>query len=174
MREKLEQSIEKLKAGDNSAFDFIYERTHLSVYYAVLYIVKDKMHAEDLLQETFVKAIRNLHQYEAGTNFAAWLRTIGKSLAYNFLKKNRRETPTDFDAESYKYGTYETQLPYIFDVAAKLLSETEYEILMLCQVSGYKRREVAAMLGLPVGTVTWKNNEALKKLKNHLQKEGGV
>ena len=100
MREKLEQSIEKLKAGDHSAFDFIYERTHLSVYYAVLYIVKDKMHAEDLLQETFVKAIRNLHQYEAGTNFAAWLRTIGKSLAYNFLKKNRRETPTDFDAES--------------------------------------------------------------------------
>lgn len=44
---------------------------------------------------------------------------------------------------------------------------------MLCQVSGYKRREVSEMLGIPIGTVTWKNNEALKKLKAYLQKEGG-
>ena len=57
--------------------------------------------------------------------------------------------------------------------AAKLLKEDEYEILMLCQVAGYRRREVAQMLGMPIGTVTWKNNEALKKLKAHLKKEGG-
>ena len=43
---------------------------------------------------------------------------------------------------------------------------------MLCQVAGYKRREVAAMLQMPVGTVTWKNNEALKKLRKYLEKEG--
>ena len=45
---------------------------------------------------------------------------------------------------------------------------------MLCQVAGYKRREVSEMLRLPVGTVTWKNNEALKKLKAFLVKEGGL
>ena len=44
---------------------------------------------------------------------------------------------------------------------------------MLCRLSGYKRREVAAMLALPVGTVTWKYSEALKKLKAYLIKEGG-
>ena len=43
---------------------------------------------------------------------------------------------------------------------------------MLCHVAGYKRREVAEMMDLPVGTVTWKNNEALKKLKQYLKKEG--
>ena len=43
---------------------------------------------------------------------------------------------------------------------------------MLCQVSGYKRREVAAMLNLPIATVTWKNNRALKKLKEYIKKEG--
>ena len=62
-------------------------------------------------------------------------------------------------------------MPYIFDVAAKILTDEEYQIVMLCQVSGYKRREVADMLDMPIGTVTWKNNEALKKLKNHLEKE---
>ena len=43
---------------------------------------------------------------------------------------------------------------------------------MLCQVAGYKRREVAEMLDMPIGTVTWKNNEALKKLRQHLGGEG--
>ena len=169
---KLERYIERLKGGDNSAFDYIYEQTNRPVYFAVLYIVRDKMYAEDLLQETYVRAITNLGQYKAGTNFSAWLCTIGKSLALNHIKKYKREVFTDFDGESYKYGSQETDLPYIFDVAAKILAEDEYEILMLCQVAGYKRREVAEMLSLPIGTVTWKNNEALKKFKNHLLKEG--
>lgn len=45
---------------------------------------------------------------------------------------------------------------------------------MMCQIAGYKRREVAAMLDMPIGTVTWKNNEALKKLRKALETEGGV
>lgn len=170
----LERHIERLKGGDSSAFDYIYEQTNRSVYFAALYIVRDKMYAEDILQETYIRAMTSLGQYKSGTNFTAWLCTIGKSIALNHVKKYKREVPTDFDADSYKYGGTETQLPYIFDVAASILTADEYEILMLCQVAGYKRREVAAMLGMPIGTVTWKNNEALKKLKRHLQREGGV
>ena len=79
---------------------------------------------------------------------------------------------TDFSEQAWKYGTHEHELPYIFDLAAKVLAEDEYEILMLCQTAGYKRREVAAMLNIPIGTVTWKNNEALKKLRNILEQEG--
>ena len=89
-------------------------------------------------------------------------------------KKHKREIPTDFEAEAYKFGSAEAAIPYIFDLAARVLTEEEYRILMLCQVSGYKRREVAQMLGIPIGTVTWKNNEALKKLKKQMEKEGGV
>ena len=51
------------------------------------------------------------------------------------------------------------------------MNEDEYQIVMLCQVAGYKRREVASKLNIPIGTVTWKNNEALKKLKQYLEKE---
>ena len=66
----------------------------------------------------------------------------------------------------FHFGTLEENL--------KFAAEDEYQILMLCQVAGYKRREVSEMLRLPVGTVTWKNNEALKKLKAFLVKEGGL
>lgn len=169
---RLERHLQRLKEGDNAAFDYIYEQTNRSVYFAVLYIVRDKMYAEDILQETYIRAIKSLEQYSPGTNFTAWLCTIGKSLALNHIKKYRREISTDFDADSYKYGSSETHLPFIFELAAKVLAEDEYEILMLCQVAGYKRREVAEMLSIPIGTVTWKNNEALKKLRDHLDKEG--
>ncbi len=172
MQDKLEKHVARLKHGDMSAFDYVYERTNKTVYFTALYIVRDKMHAEDVLQETYVRALSVLAQYRDGTNFTAWLRTIGRSLALNHLKKSAREVPTDFEAEAYKYGTSETELPVIFDTASKILNEEEYEIIMLCHVAGYKRREVAEMLGMPVSTVTWKNNEALGKLKRHLEKEG--
>ena len=171
--DKLEKKVAELKGGDRRAFDYIYEHTNRSVYFSVLYIVRDKMYAEDILQDTFVRAINNLSQYREGTNFVDWLISIGKSLALNHIKRQAREVPTDFDAEAYRYGTTHTELPFIFDAAAKILAEDEYEIIMLCQVAGYKRREVAEMLGIPLGTVTWKNNEALKKLKAYLIKEGG-
>ena len=171
--EKLERKIADLKAGNSRAFDYIYEQTNRSVYFAILYIVRDKMYAEDILQETYVRALRALGTYAAGTNFIGWLTAIGKNLALNHVKRAKREVSTDFETDAYKFGSGEAEIPYIFDIAAKILAEDEYEILMLCQVSGYKRREVSEMLGIPIGTVTWKNNEALKKLKAYLQKEGG-
>lgn len=172
--EKLEKYVKRLKEGDARAFDYIYEHTHKSVYFAAFYILRDKMHAEDVLQETFVRALSALGQYREGTNFTAWLCAVGKSIALNRLKKTAREIPSDFAAEPHGYGAHETELPFIFDLAAKVLSEEEYEIVMLCQVAGYKRREVAEMLGMPIGTVTWKNNEALAKLRKRLQTEGCV
>ena len=168
---KLEKHIDALRAGDLRAFDALYEQTNRTVYFAALYIVRDKMHAEDILQETYVRALRSLDSYTPGTNFTAWLTRIAKNLALNHVKSAKRTNPTDFQEDSYKYGTQETHLPYVFDVAAKVLSEEEYNILMLCHVAGYKRREVAQMLQMPIGTVTWKNNEALKKLKKVLSEE---
>lgn len=173
-KEKLECHVRLLKEGDTSAFDYVYERTHRSVYFAALYVLHDKMLAEDAMQEAFVRAISVIGQYREGTNFTAWITTIGRSIALNSLKKRSREVATDFHESPDRYGSTEFEMPYIFDLAAKVLDEEEYEIVMLCQVAGMKRREVAEMMGMPIGTVTWKNNEALKKLKNKLQSEDGV
>ncbi len=172
--EKLERYVSRLKAGDAAAFDHIYELTHRAVYFAVFYILRDKMLAEDVLQETYVRALSSLGQYREHTNFTAWLTTVGKSIALNLLKKRAREVATDFNEDPHSLGTRETELPFIFDLAGKVLSEEEYEIVMLCQVAGYKRREVAEMLGIPLSTVTWKNNEALKKLRAKLDEEDGI
>lgn len=168
---KLERKIQNLKKGDLKAFDYVYDYTNHIVYFSILKIVKDKTCAEDILQDTFIRALSCLSQYKENTNFVGWICTIGKSLAMNHLKKYRHEVNIDFDLETYDYNSRENELPYIFDIATKILSEDEYKIIMLCHVSGYKRREVSEMLDIPIGTVTWKNNEALKKLKQYLEKE---
>ena len=59
----------------------------------------------------------------------------------------------------------------LIDFAMRNLSETEFRILMLCELDGFKRREVARMLGMPLSTVTWHYRQALKLLKNLLEKE---
>ena len=51
---KLERKIEKLKKGDLEAFDYIYDCTNRIVYFSILKIVRDKMYAEDILQNTFI------------------------------------------------------------------------------------------------------------------------
>ena len=149
INDKLERKIIKLKNGDMSAFDYVYKHTNRSVYFTALYIVRDKMTAEDVLQETFIKAVSSIGQYKSGTNFTAWITSVGRSIALNHIKKRRREILTDFE-------------------------EDEYRIVMMCQVAGYKRREAAELLDMPIGTVTWKFNEAIKKLKQNLEKEEGA
>ena len=79
--EHLEKNVEALRQGNTRAFDLIYERTNRAAYFTILYLVHDKMHAEDILQETYLRAMRSLAQYRAGTNFTAWLCTIARSLA---------------------------------------------------------------------------------------------
>lgn len=75
-KEKLERHVRLLKEGDTSAFDYVYERTHRSVYFAALYVLHDKMLAEDAMQEAFVRAISVIGQYREGTNFTAWITTM--------------------------------------------------------------------------------------------------
>ncbi len=174
INDKLERKIIKLKNGDMSAFDYVYKHTNRSVYFTALYIVRDKMTAEDVLQETFIKAVSSIGQYKSGTNFTAWITSVGRSIALNHIKKRRREILTDFEEDEYRYGREDADVPYIFDLAAKILTEEEYRIVMMCQVAGYKRREAAELLDMPIGTVTWKFNEAIKKLKQNLEKEEGA
>lgn len=166
-----DQMVAVYLQGDTRAFDAIYEATNRTLYFRILYVVGDKQAAQDILHDTYLQAMTHLQSYRTGTNFMAWLSQIGRNLSLNHIKKRQREVLTDF-ADDFRYGTQEQECPYVFDLARRVLSEEEYQIVMLCQVAGYKRREVAQKLDMPLSTVTWKNNQALHKLQQHLQEDG--
>lgn len=83
----LDKLIKRLKNGDSSAFDEIYNQTRKSVYYVALSILRDKPLAEDVMQTTYIRVLKNLNSYTIGTNALAWIVKIAKNEALN-LKKN--------------------------------------------------------------------------------------
>lgn len=93
-----------------------------------------------------------------------------KNEALNLKKKRGHEIYIDEKANLAVFGTAQTDdYGLLTDLARRLLPQDEFEILMLVAAAGYKRREIADMLGIPVSTVTWKFNCATEKMRKALK-----
>ena len=161
--------VYKVKQGDEDAFAKLYQQTHKGVFSYSYSIVQNYHVAEDITQETFIKVKQNVHRYKDNTNFSAWLLQIAKNLSFNYLSKAKRESVTDdFSA----YGV-DPKVDEMAEVLNKALDIDERQIVVLHAVAGYKHREIAEILGKPVGTVTWMYKNALAKLKKYLTQEVG-
>ncbi|MDD4316324.1 MAG: sigma-70 family RNA polymerase sigma factor [Clostridia bacterium] len=169
--QSLDRYIIKLKNGDSNAFNYIYDKTNKAVFFAIYNVLKDREKTKDVMQETYLTAYNKIDMYNLGTNFIAWIVVMGKRLALNELKKYGKEFNVDFSENESLYGEYSMQDNYdtsTLDTARKVLKPDEYEILVYCAISGYKRREVAKIMNIPIGTVTWKYNNAIKRIKEEL------
>ncbi len=170
MEKNVNKLMKKLKDGDLSAFELLYETASKSVYYMALSVLKDSFAAEEVMQDTFIRALNNLDKLDENMNAMNWLLTISKNLAINRYRKMKREVAVD-PADLLDSRVHCDEDGSLIDFAMRNLSETEFRILMLCELDGFKRREVARMLGMPLSTVTWHYRQALKLLKNLLEKE---
>lgn len=161
----------RLKQGDESAFDYVYDNTYKVVYFTAHSILRNRQSAEDVMQDVYVKALWSIGSYSDG-NALAWLTTIARRLAINEYNKRKREVPTEFDETSLGSATLPDDDEIgLLSLAEEILSEEEFKIVVMCAVAGYKRREVAKLLDMPTSTVTYKYQEALKTLRKKL--EGG-
>ena len=169
----LDNFIKRFINGDASAFDEIYNRTRKSVYYVALSVLRDKALAEDVMQTTYMRILKNIQGYTLGTNASAWIIKIAKNEAINIKKIRMREQSVDEYDNLTLFGVSEPDTyGELTDLAKRLLSDDEFLILMLVTACGYKRKEIAKMLDMPIPTVTWKYQNALLKMRNTLEKEG--
>lgn len=170
----LEKSLCELGNGNETAFDIIYQETSKAVFHIILSVLRNRAQAEDCMQEVYMTIFYKASQYQTGTNPKAWICTIAKNTALNFYKKNQREICYDIVDYSDIFVSKDTlenrEEIHLIRAALKELPAEDYQIVMLCEVAGYKRREVAKILDMPIGTVTWKRNNALKILKTYLEK----
>lgn len=135
-----------------------------SLYGTALRLTRNEADAQDLVQDTYVKAFRSRKQFEAGTNLKAWLFTI----LHNTYRNRRRDSgrdPVDVDSERVDLAapvdpaaTPEQQMirdamePELQD-ALDELPEAFREAVWLRDVEEFPYAEIAEMLGIPVGTV---------------------
>ena len=169
----LDKFIKKFMNGDASAFDEIYNRTRKSVYYVSLSILRDKALAEDVMQTTYLRVLKNIQSYALGTNASAWIIKIAKNEAINMKKVRMREQSVDEYENPTLFGVNEPDTYVeLIDLAKRLLADDEFSILMLVTACGYKRKEIGKMFDMPTPTVTWKYQNALLKIRNALEKGG--
>ncbi|GGH34683.1 RNA polymerase sigma-70 factor, ECF subfamily [Cribrihabitans marinus] len=124
--------------------------------------------ADDIVQDTIVKAWSNFDKFEPGTNLRAWLFTILRNTFYSHTRKRKREVadPDGIHAGqlSAKPG-HDGRLAFNdFRVAFAELSAEHREVLILVGASGFSYEDVADMTGVAVGTVKSRANRARARL----------
>ena len=129
-------------------------------------LTSDPAAAEDLVQETLMRAWRGFDQFRGGTNARAWLFRILLNTFYGQGRKGHLTLvplgETDRAGTSGNHGTFE-----ITDALAKLPVE-QRTVLMLGAVEGFTCREISEMLHIPMGTVMSRLSRARQALRTHL------
>ncbi len=167
---ELENLLSKIAEGDNDAFAQAYEKTKASVYGFSLSILKNEHDAQDILQNCFVKIHSAAAGYIPKGKPMAWILTITKNLCFDLLKERKRNSNSYENDAMFSFEEINEDKLFIRQ-CMDLLHTEEREILMLHAVAGFKHRETAELLKMPVGTVLSKYNRAIKKIQECI--EGG-
>jgi RNA polymerase sigma-70 factor (ECF subfamily) len=131
--------------------------------------------ADDLVQETLLRALANINSFQPGTNMSAWLFTILRNLFRSEYRKRRREVE---DADGSYAETLKTQPEQTsrvefeeFRQALSKLPEDQREALILVGASGFSYEEAADICGCAVGTIKSRVNRARTRLAQLLSIE---
>ena len=171
-RKELDNHLVLISQGDEEAFERLYAETKRAIFSFLYTYTNSYAETEDLMQDTYVRIRGNISKYKPGSNALAWMFTIAKNIALNAIKKEKHSVPFDFEERPDVLGEYREEYDTpIMDATKKCLDSEERRILLLHAVSEYKHREIAELLDMPLGTVLWKYNKAIKKLKEYLEKE---
>lgn len=125
-------------------------------------------YADDLVQETLMKAWNHQTSFQEGTNIKAWLFTILRNEYFSQLRKRRREVEDadgDYAGSVMTPGGQESQLDMAdLRIALQQLPDDQREAVVLVGASGFSYQEVAEICHVPVGTVKSRVNRARTKL----------
>jgi RNA polymerase sigma-70 factor (ECF subfamily) len=128
--------------------------------------------AEDLVQETLVKAWANLASFQPGSNMIAWLYTILRNEYYSEFRKRRHEVGDEDGRHAARLATRPTQEGHMrfqdFRAALDRLAPDHREALILVGASGLSYEEAAAFCGCAVGTMKSRVNRARARLADML------
>lgn len=171
--------------------DALFEKEFLpnihSLYNFAFRLTLDQENANDLVQETLLKAYRFINSYAPETNAKAWLFRILKNTFINeFRKQSREPHKVDYSDVEFRYSAddsddllevspnlkHETQNDRVGDEIAKALNGLEVDfrvVIVLCDLEGFSYEEMAKILDIPIGTVRSRLHRARGLLRIQLQ-----
>src|SRR5215211_8308235 len=133
--------------------------------------------ADDLVQDTLLRALANVDRFEPGTNLNAWLFTILRNLFHSEYRKRRREVEDPDGAYAGRLKVQPEQGSRLdfedFRAALDRLPHDQREALLLVGASGFSYEEAATICGCAVGTIKSRVNRARSRLAVSLAVESG-
>ena len=172
----LDTLLGRIAIGDTAALEALYRRTQTAVYGFALSVLKNAHDAEDVLHDCYVAVWNSAAQYRSQSKPMAWLITIAKNLCLQQLRAQRKTADMPEDMHAFlpaESACMSVEDRTVLSACMRQLSDGERQIVTLHAVAGFKHREIAAILQMPLATVLSKYNRAIKKLKQHLQ-AGGI
>ena len=158
---------------------------HLDALYNFgLRLTSDPNDAEDLVQDSIVKAYRFFSSYEKGTNAKAWLfRILKNSYINNYRKRSKKPQQVDYDEVASFYETIRAERTETSDLEDKMfrdmiddelsealdnIPEDFRTVVLLCDVEDFTYEEIANMLDVPIGTIRSRLHRGRNLLKAEL------
>lgn len=186
--ELFEKCMEDMVSGDKQGMRMIYEAYAGYVYMVVYGILGNKENAEDVTSEFFIRLWEKAGQYRPGNGHKGYLAAMARNMSIDYLRKYKKEELTaavhGMDREEGGGGkkkrwafrdngnedkTVDVEHEVIEKMTLKevllLLKPGERQIVDMKVLGGLTFREIAKLLSLPMGTVTWKYQNAMKKLR---------
>lgn len=165
--------ILRAKEGDSSAFEFLVKKYQRSIYHLCFSFTGAHQTADDLSQETFIKAFFALDRFDIERSFYSWIRKIAVNSALNHLKLRKREKPLDQDFGSSRQNSQSPPAQFQkkrmyekFHTALHSLPEDQKTIFILRTYEELSYEEIAELMKTPPGTVMSRLSRARKKLKS--------
>ena len=169
--------IRDAQAGDRSAFARLIERYWDRLYRWLYHLTRDRHAAEDLTQETFLRALAAVKTFRAGSNFRAWVFRIGHNNFVNQKRAERRtkhQLPDDAAAPDVPTAEGTAESREALEVVERAVAELGPEFraaLFLRVYEGMSFREVAKALDTTEETARWRVFKARQKLMKVLSPE---
>ena len=177
-------AVERTRAGDTAAFRVLVERYGRSVFRLAFRMTGNEFDAEDVVQETFLRAFKQLDSYESRSSFSTWLYRIAANYSLDLIRSRKRhasrrvtESPDEEDIlDSVKTTDpgqdriyYSAQVRERLDAALQLLSEQERTAFLLRHFEGQSIEQIGAVLDL--GGSATKNSifRAVRKIREALE-----
>lgn len=167
--------IKRAQRGNRQALERLLKDNYSVLRGYLVRLTLDTALADDLTQEVMVRAIININSFKPRAKFSTWLITIGTNLYRDLMRKEKRLVPImDHMADDKRTAMDDLMRDRIqIEELKEILSKLPYEkraVVVLKHYYGYKYREIAKILGCPVGTVRSRLYNSINFIRKEMER----